>query len=84
MKSEFKRFGLEKLGALVAVLELLGAFGLLVGMRLHPLLLVSAGGLAILMLLGVAVRIKMRDSLLISLPATFYMLLNAYIFFLSL
>ena len=84
MKSEFKRFGLEKLGALVAVLELLGAFGLLVGMRLHPLLLVSAGGLAILMLLGVAVRIKMRDSFLISLPATFYMLLNAYIFFLSL
>ena len=84
MKSEFKRFGLEKLGALVAVLELLGAFGLLVGMRLHPLLLVAAGGLAILMLLGVAVRIKMRDSFLISLPATFYMLLNAYIFFLSL
>ena len=84
MKSEFKRFGLEKLGALTAVLELLGAFGLLVGLRFHPLLLVSAGGLAILMLLGVAVRIKMRDSLLISLPATFYMLLNAYIFFLSL
>lgn len=84
MKSEFKRFGLEKLGALTAVLELLGAFGLLVGLRLHPLLLVSAGGLAILMLLGVAVRIKMKDSLLISLPATFYMLLNAYIFFQSL
>ena len=84
MKSEFKRFGLEKLGALTAVLELLGAVGLLVGMRFHPLLLASAGGLAILMLLGVAVRIKMRDSLLISLPATFYMLLNAYIFFRSL
>ena len=84
MKSEFKRFGLEKLGALTAVLELLGAFGLLVGMRLHPLLLVSAGGLAILMLLGVVVRIQMKDSLLISLPATLYMLLNAYIFFRSL
>ena len=84
MKSEFNRFGLEKLGALTAVLELLGAFGLLVGLRFHPLLLVSAGGLAILMLLGVAVRIKMKDSLLISLPATFYMLLNAYIFFRSL
>ena len=84
MKSEFKRFGLEKLGALTAVLELLGAFGLLIGMRFHPLLLVSAGGLAVLMLLGVVVRIQMKDSLLISLPATFYMLLNGYIFFLSL
>ena len=84
MKSEFKRFGLEKLGTLTAVLELLGAFGLLVGLRFHLLLLVSAGGLAFLMLLGVAVRIKMKDSVLISLPATIYMLLNAYIFFLSL
>ncbi len=84
MKSEFKRFGLEKFGALTAILELLGALGLLVGMILHPLLLVSAGGLAILMLLGVVVRIKMKDSILISLPATFYMLLNAYIFYRSL
>ena len=84
MKSEFKRFGLEKLGTLTAVLELLGALGLLVGLRIHPVLLVSAGGLTILMLLGVAVRIKMKDSFLISLPATFYMLLNAYIFFMSL
>ena len=84
MKSEFNRFGLEKLGALTAVLEILGALGLLVGLRFHPLILVSSGGLAFLMLLGVAVRIKMKDSILISLPATFYMLLNAYIFFLSL
>jgi hypothetical protein len=84
MKSEFKRFGLEKLGALTAFLELLGALGLLVGLKFQPLLLVSAGGLTILMLLGVAVRIKMKDSFLISLPATFYMLLNAYIFFLAL
>lgn len=84
MKSEFKRFGLEKLGGLTAVLELMGALGLLVGLRFHSVLLVSAGGLTILMLLGVAVRIKMKDSFLISLPATFYMLLNAYIFFLAL
>ena len=27
MKTEFKRFGLEKVGALTAVLELLGALG---------------------------------------------------------
>ena len=83
MKIEFKRFGLEKFGALTAILEILGALGLLLGIRFHPVLLISSGGLAILMFLGVIVRIKMKDSLLISTPATIYMLLNACIFFLS-
>ena len=84
MKSEFKRFGLEKAGALTAFLEIFGALGLLVGFKLHAFLLISAGGLAILMLLGVAVRIKIKDSFWVSLPALFFMLLNGYIFFMSL
>jgi uncharacterized membrane protein YphA (DoxX/SURF4 family) len=84
MKSEFKRFGLEKAGTLAAVLELLGAVGLLVGLKFQLILLVSAGGLAILMFLGVLVRIKVKDRLWITLPALFFMLLNACIFFMSL
>lgn len=84
MKSEFKRFGLEKAGALTAVLELLGASGLLIGLKFYIILLVSAGGLAILMFLGVAIRIKVRDTLWVTLPALFFMILNAYIFFMSL
>lgn len=84
MKSEFKRFGLEKAGALTAILEIVGALGLLLGFKFQLLLLISAGGLALLMLLGVAIRIKYKDSLWVSLPATFFMLLNGYIFFLSL
>ena len=83
MKIEFKRFGLEKFGALTAILEIFGALGLLLGISLPPILLISSGGLTILMLLGVLVRIKMKDSLLISTPATVYMLLNACIFFLA-
>ena len=81
MKKEFKRFDLEKLGLLIIVLQLTGAFGLLVGRYFQPLLLISSFGLALLMLLGVLVRIRLRDSLWICLPATFYMLLNAYIFY---
>ena len=84
MKNEFKRFGLEKAGTLTAVLELLGAVGLLVGLKFPLILLISAGGLAILMFLGIAIRIKVKDSLWISLPALFFMLLNSYIFFMSL
>ncbi len=84
MKEEFKRFGLEKAGALTAILELLGGVGLLIGLKLFPILLVSAGGLTLLMLLGVIVRIKVKDSLWVTMPALFFMLLNASIFFLSL
>jgi hypothetical protein len=42
MKNEFKRFGHEKAGAPTAILELLGAVGLLVGLKFHLILLISA------------------------------------------
>lgn len=81
IKSEFQRFGLEKAGPFTAGLELLGAVGLLVGLKFYLILLISSAGLAILMLLGVAVRIKIKDSFWISLPALFFMILNSIIFF---
>ena len=81
MQNEFKRFGVEKLGLFVIVLEMLGAIGLLVGLAVPPVLLVSAGGLALLMVCGVAFRLKVGDSLWVSLPAIFFVLLNAYIFY---
>ncbi len=83
MKSEFKRFNLEKLGLLVILLEIAGALGLLVGLWFKPLLLFSAGGLSVLMFLGIVVRMQLKDSLLITIPALFFMLLNAYIFYTS-
>jgi hypothetical protein len=83
MKNEFKRFNLEKLGLLVIMLEILGSFGLFVGIWYEPLLLLSSAGLALLMLLGVIVRLNLKDSLWITIPALFYMGLNAYIFYLT-
>lgn len=80
MKEEFKRFGLEKLGLLTVILELIGAIGLIIGLKYHFLLLISSLGLALLMFLGLIVRIRLKDSFWISLPALFYMLLNTYIF----
>lgn len=83
MKNEFKRFKLEKLGLLTIVLEIVGALGLLIGLWYVPLLILASGGLALLMFLGVLVRIKLKDNLWISLPALFYMGLNAYIFYVA-
>ncbi len=81
MKSEFKRFGLEKFGVLTAILEIAGSIGLLVGFVSTPILLISSGGLALLMFLGLVARARVRDSLWVSLPAFLFMVLNAYIFY---
>jgi len=83
MKKEFKRFGLEKLGLLTIVLEFIGATGLIIGLKINALLIISSLGLALLMLIGLIVRIRLKDSLWISLPALFYMVLNSYIFLMS-
>ncbi len=80
MKSEFKRFGLEKFGFIIIALQFLGAVGLLVGLKFNPILMISSFGLALLMLSGFILRMKLKDNIWISLPALFYMGLNAYIF----
>ncbi|MEO7461215.1 MAG: DoxX family protein, partial [Ferruginibacter sp.] len=80
MKIEFQRFGLERAGAATALLELLGAVGMLVGLKFNFILLISSFGLALLMFFGVAVRIKVKDSFWISLPALIFMILNSVIF----
>lgn len=83
LQNDFKRFELEQFGLLVILLELLGAAGLMIGLKYNPLLTISSIGLALLMLCGLIVRIKFGDSIWISLPAMFYMLLNGYICYLS-
>lgn len=83
MKSEFRRFNLKQYGIFVIFFEALGALGLIAGLFFKPLLLVASGGLALLMFLGILTRIRSNDGLLVSLPATFYMLLNAFIFYLA-
>ena len=81
MKSEFKRFGLEKIGTLTAVLELLGATGLLIGLQSNIILLISSAGLALLMFFALLVRIRVKDSLFVSIPAISYLIINATIFY---
>ena len=83
MKIEFKRFGLGKIGLLTIILQFIGATGLIVGLKFNPILTISSLGLTLLMLSGLIVRIKLKDSIWISLPAFFYMILNTYIFWMS-
>lgn len=83
MKQEFIRFGLEKIGLLTTLLQVLGATGLLVGLKFKLILSISSLGLALMMLVGLVVRFMIKDSLWVSIPAFFFMVLNACIFYVS-
>ncbi|NVO85951.1 DoxX family protein [Hymenobacter terrestris] len=84
LQEEFKRFGLARFGPLTGALEILGAVGLLVGLWVPLILLLAAGGLTLLMLLGFGVRLKIKDGFWASLPSFLFMLVNAYIFYMAL
>jgi len=84
MQEEFHRYDLDKFRRLVGALQALGGIGLLVGLIWPPILLLASGGLALLMLIGFGVRVKMNDGLVQSLPSFMFMLLNSYICFATL
>jgi hypothetical protein len=79
MRTEFLRYRLERFRKLTGALELLGGTGQLVGLAYPFLLQFSSAGLALLMFLGVIVRIRTRDPIVQIFPAFGLMLLNVWI-----
>ena len=79
MREDFERFGLSRYRRMTGGLEVLGALGLLVGLLVRPLAALSAAGLALLMLLGVIARVRVRDPWMASAPAICLMLLNLFV-----
>ncbi len=84
MRRDFERFGLSRLRTLVGTLEVLGAGGLIVGQFWPPLVPLSAGGLALMMSVGVATRFRVLDSLAQTLPALLLMCVNLFIVWVAL
>ncbi len=79
MVAEFDRYRLARFRTLTGALQVAGSLGLLAGYYSRPLLLLSAGGLSAMMLLGVLVRFRIRDPLVAALPAFAFCVLNLYI-----
>jgi len=79
MVAEFKRYRLENFRLLTGVLQILGAVGLLIGFLVPIIGFLAAAGLALQMLLGFGVRIKIRDPLLLTAPSFIFMLMNGYL-----
>lgn len=77
---EFKRYELPAYRKLTGFLQLIGAIALLIGLYFNPILLLLASiGLCLLMLSGLIVRIKIKDSFIKSSPAFTFAALNLFI-----
>ena len=79
MEVEFERYGLARFRRLIGALECLGALGLLAGQFNRPVLVLAAAGLVLTMLMGIATRIRIGDSLAKTLPAIVLLVLNAFV-----
>lgn len=79
LKREFDRYRLGSQRTLVGGLQLCAGMGLLAGLSQPWMGRAASAGLTLMMLVAVGVRIKIEDSLTQTLPALFYMALNAYL-----
>jgi uncharacterized membrane protein YphA (DoxX/SURF4 family) len=84
MLSEYARWGYKNQRILLGCLQLLGGIGLLVGIVSPILLSVASFLLTFMMITAIFVRIKIKDSAVQMLPATFYTVLNFIILYNSL
>ncbi len=79
MATEFARYGIPQFRVLTGILQLVAAFGLLVGFFYPWVGALSAGGLSLQMACGLIVRIRIKDSLIQCAPAMFYLVLCAWL-----
>ena len=84
MISEYKRWNCQDYRYVIATLQILAGIGLFLGL-LYPLLIcVVSSLLTIMMFVAIFVRIRIKDTIINTLPAIFYSILNLIIFYNSL
>jgi hypothetical protein len=79
MEREFLRYRMGPQRLLVGFLQVCAGLGLLAGLQQPWMGQAASGGLSLMMLVAVWVRVQIHDSLLQTLPALFYLALNAYL-----
>jgi hypothetical protein len=79
MVAEFERYRLARYRTLTGALQMAAGAGLLAGLRVRPLLLLSAGGLAGMMLGAIVVRLRVRDPVVSAMAALVLLCLNLFI-----
>lgn len=77
LRKEFRRYGMPGMRNVVGVLEILGGGAVLLGLAYAPLGAFGSAGLAILMMLGLIIRIRIHDAPRLMVPAACLCGLNA-------
>ena len=76
---EFKRWGLEKRRKEIGSFQLACGIGILIGLKINYMLILSSVILIMMMLVAVYVRIKIKDNISEILPALAYLILGLII-----
>ena len=76
---EFIRYQLAGYQKMVGGLQIVGSIGLVVGLWVPISGFAASLGLAVMMLFGLIVRIRLHDPFVQMLPAIVYLLLNGYL-----
>ena len=79
MTKEFARYGIPQFRVLTGILQLVAALGLLVGFYYPWIGALAAVGLSLQMACGLIVRFRIKDSIIQCAPATFYLVLCAWL-----
>lgn len=80
MVAEFERWRLPALRVLTGTLQIAASAGLILGHFFSkPAVVVSAGGLAVMMFCALLARVRIRDDPYAALPAFSLMVLNLFI-----
>lgn len=80
MVAEFIRYQLPHLRVLTGLLQIAGSLGIIAGHFYRPILLLSAGGLAVMMLIALITRFRVGDPLYLAVPSFCLCVLNLFIF----
>lgn len=75
-RGEYERYQLASMRVFVGRAQLLGAAGVIVGLAVAPVGLAAALGLSTMMVLGLTVRLRLRDAPRLMIPAATLALIN--------
>ena len=81
---EYERWGYKKFRKIIASLQFIAGFGLLIGLYFSLLLTLVSSLLTLMMITAIFVRIRIKDKIINILPAILYAILNFIIFYKSL
>ncbi len=76
LRAEYRRYGMPGLRTFAGTMQVLGAAGVLIGLGFAPLGATAAGGLALMMFLGLLVRLSIGDALRLMIPAASLCVIN--------